>query len=127
MKKTDKAVVEACRQDATDGLKYWINFTSITLGTNYALNLLLHGMALIIEKVATPEQIDNIEKVIARELEASYQLVREKARNKGQDPEGDDNEVLVADDSTPEDIPGELNEKLDKLFIDYKNSRKILN
>lgn len=100
---------------AADALRYWVNSTTMTLGANFSINLLLQAMKQMIEQVATPDQIERVETVFTQELNEAYDYVRAKSPTTASTIDKLQDEVeksLDSDDSIP--------------FVATTNTKKIL-
>lgn len=114
--KTKSELVVEHEDSAADALRYWVNSTTITLGANFAVNMLLQALKQVVEQVATPDQVERIETVFTEQLNETYDYIRAKS---------------PADNSKVEDLQDEIEKKLDEnetlSYMAPTSGKKILN
>lgn len=116
--KTKSELVIEHEDSAADALRYWVNSTTMTLGANFSINMLLQAMKQVIEQVARPDQIERVETVITEQLNESYDYVRAKSPSESSD-------IEKLQDEMEEKLSSDENETLS--YMAPTSGKKILN
>lgn len=114
--KTKSELVVEHEDSAADALRYWVNSTTITLGANFAVNMLLQALKQVVEQVATPDQVERIETVFTEQLNETYDYIRAKSP-------GDASKV----DDLQDEIEKTLDDSETLSYMAPKSDKKILN
>lgn len=90
MSKSKKSVltndeVEYFKKTSLDALLYWVNSTSQVLGTNETLTTLTDVTMTCYVEMVPYNQIDRVEKLIKKQVEQVFEILREQAKVSGQE------------------------------------------
>ena len=90
MSKSKKSVlseeeVEYFKKNSLDALLYWVNSTTQVLGVNETLTTLTGVTMSCYVEMVPHKQIDRVEKLVKKQVEHVFEILREQAKVSGQE------------------------------------------